>query len=261
MEHRRTGALAAPMDRGRGRGADVGGGLSRRAWLASCLVLACAGETPGEDGGDGATIACLPAEVFLALERHALDLAATAGLLAGHPSEAEVTGFLLAPALPFPPALSASFAGPLVMTCSKPLVYDAFCEEGRCSQIECTGSGAGWLHHLWLEDPVAADGWSFQAVDVYIRWDDGETGTTFTLSTTATSPSGRDVSMMATGVMDPDMLYVEETFPALHPAGVTRLEYIDDASGYRGQLTIDGVEVADVDATGRLDPTGSCPRT
>lgn len=231
----------------------------KKAMLAISLVVACGGKPPGEDGGDEDLTACVPTDVFTAIERHALDLVGTAGLLAGHPSEAEVTGFLLAPGLPAPPALSASFAGPLVMTCSEPLVYDRFCEEGRCSQIECTGLGAGWRHHLWLEAPVQSDGWAIEEVDVSIVWEEGATGTWFSIATTGSGPEETDMTMTAAGLMDVDELVFAEEFPGLHPAGVTRLAYTDDSTGYRGQLSIGDVVVAEVDVTGGLTPTGDCP--
>jgi hypothetical protein len=231
----------------------------KKAMLCVSLVVACAGEPPGGVGGDEDRTACLPTDVFTALDRHLLDLASTAGALAGHPSESEVTGFLLAPGLPTPPALFASFAGPLVMTCSEPLVYDSFCEEGRCSQIECTGRGAGWGHHLWLEEPVPSDGWVIEAVDVSIVWEEAATETWFSISTTAIGPEETDMTMTGAGLMGDDALVFSEQFPGLHRAGVTRLAYTDDATGHRGQLSIDDVVVAEVDATGSLVPTGDCP--
>jgi hypothetical protein len=233
----------------------------KRALLlaAVAVVLACGDDLASDGGGDGAMGGCLPADVLAAINRHALDLVGTAALLAGHPSPTEVTGFLLAPALPAPPALSAVFAGPLVMTCAEPLVYEPYCEEGRCSQIECTGRGAGWIHHLWIERPVAAQGWLFEQADVYLHWDEGETGTSFTITTTARGPAGVDASMSSAGVMDVHELSFVATFPALHPVGVTTLEYADDAAGYRGRLTIDETLAAEVDATGNLVATGECP--
>jgi hypothetical protein len=222
------------------------------------LFTACV-ETPEEVGADVDFTACVPTDAFLAIDRHVLDLVSTAGALAGHPSQAEATGFMLAPALPAPPALAASFAGPLVMTCSEPLVYDAFCEEGRCSQLECTGRGAGWRNHLWIEEPVESKGWSIESVDVSLVWEDGATVTSFTIETQATAPHGTDASMIAAGTMDVDGLTVVEQFPRLHPYGAATLEYADDEAGLRGRIVIDGVVTAEVDDDGSLVPTGECP--
>jgi hypothetical protein len=211
------------------------------------------GSTTG-DTGDG----CLPPEIFAAIDQHAHDLAVTAGFLATHPSASEVTGFMLAPALPEPPALAAQFAGPLIMTCSEPLLYDEFCEEGRCSQIECTGQGAGWINHMWIEPAIDGDPWSFEEVHIHQMWSGGD-GITFDIETIASGPGGADMSLTGAGVMDTGGMSVLETFPALHRAGPTVLEYADDAGGYSGQLTIADVVVAEVDALGHLVPTGDCP--
>ena len=213
------------------------------------------GDESSSTGGPGD--GCLPPEIFVAIDQHAHDLVASADLLATHPSENEVTGFLSAPGLPEPPALAASFAGPLVMTCSDPLLYDEFCEEGRCSQIECTGRGPGWINHVWVE-PALAGEWTFEEVHVHLRWSGG-TGTAFDITTTSTAPGGVDVSLTGEGTMDVDAMSVIETFPAMHDAGPTVLEYADDAAGFSGQLTIADVVVADVDVAGHLVPTGDCP--
>jgi hypothetical protein len=236
--------------------------MSKSLLLASlaALVLACGDDLPDEvDGGAQELEACLPPEVVTALEHHAIDLSATAGLLAGHPSENEVTGFLLAPALPFPPALSAAFAGPLVMPCSEPRSYAPFCEEGRCSRIECTGIGAGWRNHVALDRPVSTGRWFYESAAVVIEWQEGVDAIGFDIITEAMGPAGVDVSMIAAGRMDADELRLLATFPALHGAGATTFELVDDAAGYRGQLSIADVVVAAVDRSARLRPTGDCP--
>ena len=212
-------------------------------------------ESSSSTGGQGD--GCLPPEVFAAIDQHAHDLVSTAELLASHPSENEVTGFLLAPGLPEPPSLTASFAGPLVMTCSDPLLYDEFCEEGRCMQIECTGQGPGWINHVWVEPAIAGE-WSFDEVHLHLNWSGGS-GVTFDITTTSTAPGGEDMSLVGAGEMDVASMSVIETFPALHVAGDTVLEYADDVGGFSGQLTIADVVVAEVDVAGHLEPTGECP--
>ena len=213
----------------------------------------------GDSTSGGVTDECPSAEVLAAIDQHAHDLVATAGLLAGHPGASEANGFLLAPGLPAPPAISAVFAGPLIMPCSAPLLYDPYCEEGRCSQIECTGEGAGWIMHFWLEPAFTADDWDFDDVTVDSLWVDGDPGITFDIATVSTGPDGVDMSMMGDGAMDLDGMTVTEVFANLHDAGPTTLEYTDDAVGFSGQLTIADVVVATVDAGGHLVPTGDCP--
>jgi hypothetical protein len=200
---------------------------------------------------------CLPPEIFAAIDQHAHDLAATADLLATHPSQNEVTGFLLAPGLPDPPALPASFAG-LFMPCSDPTMFTEYCEMGRCSQIECTGEGSAWIHHLWLEMPLSEDPWAFDEVDVWLHWSGGD-GVNFDIETSQMGPGGVDVSLVGAGEMGVDSMSVSETFDSLHDAGDAVLEYAEDPAGYSGQLTIAGVVVAEVDAGGHLVPTGDCP--
>ncbi len=228
--------------------------------LFVALVLACGDDLPDELGpGVEDAAACLPTEVVTALERHALDLAATAELLAGHPGPHQVTGFVLAPALPFPPALSAAFAGPLATPCAEARAHEPQCGQGRCARIECTGRGASWVHHLWIDHPVATSRWYVQEVDVRVAWEDGADGTAFAITTKARGPAGIDVSMLSAGTMDAGGMSVLARFPALHPAGETTLDYADDASGYHGQLSIGELVVAEVDASARLVPTGDCP--
>jgi hypothetical protein len=223
------------------------------------LALACGDDLPdGADTGADDGFACLPSEVITVLERHALDLAATAGLLAGHPSQTELTGFLLAPALPFPPAVSAAFAS-LARPCAEARSYAPFCEQGRCAWIECTGHGAGWIHHLRLDRPVSTGLWYHKDVEVLVSWEEGDTGTAFTIATDARGPDGVDVSMLASGRMDEAGTSVVASFPALHPAGVTTFELADDASGLHGHLAIGELVVAELDVAARLAPTGDCP--
>lgn len=71
---------------------------------------------------------------------------------------------------------------------------------------------------------------------------------------------GHDWQRMAgNGAMDLGGMTVTETFPVLHDAGPTTLEYTDDAAGFSGQLAVADVVVATVDAGGHLVPTSDCP--
>jgi hypothetical protein len=205
------------------------------------------------DLGDG----CLPPEVFAAIDQHAHDLAITASLLADHPSTNEVTGFLLAPGLSDPPALPSQFAS-LFMPCSDVVLYEPYCESGRCSQIECTGEGSAWINHMWIEPAIDGDPWSFEEVHLHQSWSGG-TGIGFDITTISTGPDGTDMSLTGSGEMDVSSMYFTETFPALHPAGLSVFEYAEDAIGYSGQLTIVDTVVAEVDDLGHLVSTGECP--
>ena len=205
------------------------------------------------DLGDG----CLAPEIFAAIDQHAHDLVGSSELLAADASAGEVVGFMLAPALPEPPAIAAQFAS-LFMQCSGPVLYDEYCDGGLCSQIECTGQAMGWINHMWIEPAIDGDPWSFEEVHIHQRWSGGD-GFTFDIETTATGPDGADMSLTGAGEMDSTGMSVLETFPALHRAGPTVLEYADDAIGYSGQLTIADVVVAEVDAAGHLVSTGDCP--
>lgn len=219
------------------------------------------GTDTGDSGSSSGGVAqeCPPADILDAIDQHAHDLVTTAGLLAGHPSAAETIGFLLAPALPGPPASSAMFFGPLIMPCSMPLTYDAYCADGLCSQIECTGSGASWIMHFWLAaPPFAAGGWTYDDVTVDVAWTDGDPGVTFDIAVVSTAPGGEDMAMTGSGAMDPAGMTVTEIFPALDAAGPATLEYTDGAA-FSGQLTIAGTVTATVDAAGHLVPTGDCP--
>ena len=217
----------------------------------------------GTDAGDSGTsggmaAACPAADVLAAIDQHAHDLVTTAGLLAGHPSASEATGFLLAPALPSPPAISSIFAGPLIMPCSTPLTYDAYCADGACSQIECTGDGAGWIMHFWLPAPLVSGGWTFDEVTVDVAWADGAPGVTFDIGAVSTAPNGEDMTMVGSGAMDQAGMTVTEVWANLDPAGPTTLEYTDGAA-FSGDLTIDTTVAATVDPAGHLVPTGDCP--
>lgn len=218
------------------------------------------GGTGGASSSTGGGSSCLPPDVLGLMQAHLDDLDATAGLMAGHPGELEATGFFLAPGLPRPPAVSNVFAGPLIQVCSAPMFYDPYCEEGRCSRIECTGDGAGWIFHFYLQtEPFQSGGWSFAHANVDIAWADGATGVTFTIDVAATGPANHDWTLSGTGAMDTAQLDVTESFPSLFAAGASTLTYTDTPQGFTGALVVAGVTVATADAQGKLQPTGNCP--
>lgn len=215
----------------------------------------------GGSGGAGQGGSSCVDDVTLAiLQAHLTELVASAQLMATHPGELEATGFLLLPGLPKPPGIISVFAGPLVQKCSAPSTYDPFCEEGRCSQIECTGAGAGWEMHHWIEPkPLTTGEWTFDDARADTAWADGATGISFTLSAAAVGPADADWSLQGQGVMDLDLLQVTEAYPGLFAVGAATLDYSSSPQGTTGDLVVAGVTVATTDAQGHLVATGDCP--
>ncbi|MBL9100965.1 MAG: hypothetical protein JNL82_08405 [Myxococcales bacterium] len=190
------------------------------------------------------------------LELHIADLTGIAGLLAGHPGPLEATSFYTAPGF----AMSqVSFAGPLVMTCSMPLMYDMFCEQGHCSQLSCTGEGAGWSVRTWLEPaPTSQNGFTYDSIEVVCDWADGAPGISYTRAATA-SRGREDWTVTGQGTMGPTTMTVDEMFPGLVPGASTVLTDMAVDGVHEGALTVDGVEIAIVTPDGHLEPTGECP--
>lgn len=211
-------------------------------------------------GGGGGPTGCVDPVVLATLQEHLDSLVATAQVMAAHPGPFEATGFLLAPGLPSPPAVSNVFAGPLITECATPMSYDPFCEaEGRCSQIECTGRGAGWIMHHWVEPaPFTSGRWSFEEVRADTHWDDGASGVTFELEVAATG-QGKDWSMTGTGQMDLELMEVSEQYPGLFEAGEAEVTLSSSPEATTGAVVIEGVTVAATDAQGQLQATGDCP--
>lgn len=215
------------------------------------------------DGGAGGeaneSLQC-PTEAQLAVLAAFLeDFDASVGLLAGHPSAAEVTGFLLAPALPKPPGVAGFFAGPLIAPCAEPSMFDPFCQEGRCSRIECTGDGAGWINHVYLDEaPLEAGEDVFEEVTLDNAWSDGADTTALSLEVRATDGDGLSWDLSATGTLGPDAGTLVVVFPALFEAEAT-LEYGTDRTGHTGSLEIGGHLVATVPPDGGLEPVADCP--
>ncbi|MBL8741596.1 MAG: hypothetical protein JNK04_10895, partial [Myxococcales bacterium] len=176
---------------------------------------------------------------------------------AGHGGTNEAAGFFLAPGLPEPPAIIATFAG-LFMACTEPVLFDPFCDQGRCTQIECTGDGAGWSYHFSLDESVSAEGFALASVNIDHHWADGDSGTTFDFATEATGPADRSWNATGNGALGLDAASIELTFPALFgsPAALT---YAVTGSSHEGSLAMGGVEIAVVGPTGTLEATGDCP--
>lgn len=216
---------------------------------------ATAGTTAGTEVTTGG--GCEAPQIdFKVLERHITDLTGIAGLVAGHPGPTEAPSFFTAPGFDMS---KVAFAGPLVETCSQASMYDAFCEEDHCSQIFCTGLGAGWRVRTWLDPTPGIQGaFTYDSVDVDVTWADGAPGTSFVLTASA-SRGEEDWSVMGQGTMDLTTMTVEETFPGLVPGASVVLNDTAVEGVHAGGLTVDGVEIAIVTPEGHLQPIVQCP--
>jgi hypothetical protein len=206
--------------------------------------------------GEDAQVACLPAHVFDALQQHLVDLRTASYVLAGEPDEDTMTGFLLAPGLPTPPAVPFLAQGPME-PCEAPVALPVVCDLGSCTLLQCMPNG--WITQLWVIPPVLAGDWLYTRARVQTEWIAGETGTTFRIGTIVSTEYGAEISMSGKGAMDEDGFSVEEEFLALHEAGTVTLTYAEGVDGATGALGIGEVTVAEADATGQLQPTGECP--
>ena len=217
-----------------------------------------AGAVPqGAGGAGGGEPACAPADVLEELNEFVAAYSDTVGLLAGQPGPSEATAFYLAPALPDPPAVSATFAT-LFMTCTEATTFDPYCELDRCSQLECTGEGAGLDNHYYLDGTVVSGEYSFEQLDIDHHWLDGAEGTTFDMTLVASGPGGRTWDATGTGALDTDSGEIELTFAALL-GEETVLTFAVTETTHEGSLVAGGVTVASVNDEGVLVATGECP--
>jgi hypothetical protein len=223
----------------------------KRTMAVMALALAGCGDNAGDGAHDASAgdARCLGSAELAALNQHAEQLRASSALLAGHPGAREAIGFFHFVDLEVQRV--SVYAGPLIMECSEPSQYDPYCEkDGLCSQIECTGDGAGWEMHFWLQAPTGA----YQTATIDTAWVDGDDGITFT----AASDAGA-WSLAATGRMDADSAEIEETYGALSEAGDVVLTIIDTSEGvHGGTITLAGEVVAEVDAEGTYLPSAAC---
>lgn len=248
------------------------------AWLIISLMLAagagCDGGDDATGGGDsagtggspstssagaGGADSCAPPEVLSVLQAYLEELDASADLLSGHPSAIEAVGFFAAPGLPAPPANAASYYT-LVMTCAGPTEYDPYCDQGKCSQLECTGSGSSWANHLSLDAPPKTFGdFAFQQVAVDIAWAEGATGISFETMVQASGPGGANWALSGTGYMDTTSVTLQADLPKLFAAGPATLAFEGGDSSASATVVVEGVTLAEMDASGNLVPTGACP--
>src|SRR5688572_24640045 len=101
------------------------------------------------DGGGGSSAGCAPDEVLAPLNDFLSAFDGSSSALAGHAGSFEATGFFLAPGLPGPTSIIAEFFS-IFMGCTEAVLFDPACVMGRCTQLECTGRGGGWINHYTL---------------------------------------------------------------------------------------------------------------
>lgn len=247
------GATGGTSSGGSGNGGTPGtGGASGTGTGGS------AGAGAQDGGGSGGGAGCLSPDVLSVLDEHLSNVFASGSLLATHPSAAEATSFFHAPGLAEPPGFTAIYAS-LFMQCSAPTLFDPYCEEDHCTRIECTGEGAGWVEHAYLDTPpFESGGFTFSAASVDNAWADGATGTTFTIAATATGPGGADWSVTGSGALAPSGVTLEESFPSLFSQGAATLSY-DSKATPKGGLELGGVVIAEIGPDDHLVATGACP--
>ncbi len=231
--------------------------------LALVLMVACgddgqAGVDAGSADATPAANMCPPAEALAVIDEHISQLGGAAEMLAGHSGPTEATGFFLFPGLQS--GVLALFAGPLVMTCSSPMSYDEYCEAPYCSQIECTGQGAGWIYHFRLSPaPLVSGDFTLAEATMDNAWSDGDSGTDFTIGATVNGPGGTDYSFTGHGRMAMDALELTETYGKLVEAGDLTVTFHESATAHSGEAKVGGTTVATADpTTGKLTLTGPC---
>jgi hypothetical protein len=215
----------------------------------------------GAGGSGGAPGACLTADALDALQEHLDAMSASAQQLAGHGGASEATGFLAAPGLPAPPAVTALFATLIAPCDGEAFEYAPYCdEEGACSRIGCTGEGAGWTMTTWAEDAREADGFVIDLAEVVHAWADGATTTDVTITVIASGPEGRDWSFVGAGVFAEDGLELDYAFDAWVAGLPTTMTWsVEQRGATLGEIRAGDVVVAEIGDDGHFALTGECP--
>lgn len=215
----------------------------------------------GDTGGGEPASGCLTAEALAVLQDHLDAMSLSAQYLAGHPGAGEATGFLSAPALPSPPAVVGFFATLIAPCDGEAFDYDPYCDGGTCSQIGCTGEGAGWSMTTWAEEAHEGEGFSIATAEVVNTWTEGETGTDVAIAVSATGPDERDWSFVGTGVFAEDGVALEYAFDAWVAGMPASMVWSVDADGTLGEITAGDVVVATIGGPDEhFELTGECPR-
>ena len=224
------------------------------AMLPLVLLLGCNG--PLSDTSDSDVSSCVPDGAFAVLQAHLLHVDSALGLLVGHPGDREAISFQEAP----------GFEGPLnymtlIGPCAEAMSYDEYCdpETSLCSQIECTGQGAGWIVHQRNDGPLTAGDFAFTALTSATRWVDGAEGFDWTASSAGTAGTD-DWTTSASGSVIPNgdtwEWTLSETLPGLSSAGPIDLAVTHPGAG---ALTIGESTIATIDGELAITVTDTCP--
>jgi len=142
------------------------------------------------------------------------------------------------------------------MPCSMPVLFDPFCEQGRCSRLECPGDGPDWINHLYLErPPFTAVDFTFDAITLDVRWSEGSRGVAYDLEVDSNGPQGRVWDLSATGAISETSWNLDGAFPSLLDAGEATLTVVDMGE-VTASLAVEGVVVAEGVP---FVATGMCP--
>ena len=206
-----------------------------------------------DSGTDTGSEDCTDDVVLEILTTHLADLATSGALLEGHASESEAVALFV---LPGYVGTSAQYAT-LIAPCSKPLLYDPWCDVELCWQLECTGKGAGVITHGWLASPpIVAGDVELTDATVDTEWVESSDEVVYHLVSTSTGPDDVDLSVDGTGTLAPDgTTTLVETYAGL---GLTLTATLSDAAVI-GELVTGKVVVASTDSDGHLVATGDCP--
>ena len=206
-----------------------------------------------DSGTDTGFEDCTDDAVLEILTTHLAELATSGTLLDGHASESEAVALFV---LPGYVGTSAQYAT-LIAPCSKPLLYDPWCDGDLCWQLECTGKGAGVITHGWLASPPIVAG-DVELVDATVdtEWVESSDEVVYHLVSTSTGPDDVDLSVDGTGTLAPDgTTTLVETYAGL---GLTLTATLSDAAVI-AELVMGKVVVASTDDDGHLVATGDCP--
>jgi hypothetical protein len=198
---------------------------------------------------------CHPVGSLDVLVEHVQRLADNARVAAEQADAGQGAHFFELPGFSGGPTLTV----PLMTECSGPSSYAPWCEGALCWQVSCTGVGSGYVVQGWIEQvPYAVGDFQFEAGTSDVTWAEGTGGVSFSLSSTATGPSGTDYSVVGQGASDADGTRVSETFSGLlDVASVLEVEVTP--YGISGEIFADGLVVATVGTDGSITPTGECP--